>query len=236
MLTDDLAERAPELTAAKNFIAITSNRVMDRTMSLLAAEGYETERSKARRGGPTLPVERFARDARGLRISGGVDFLLEYWTALEALPNARGADVPPVDSALDQPLDPVLSPRNQTHLARLRSDARALGELFRRLAERYGVAPVPQHQHQLVLAGRVGIMVLGTAVVLARAAHLAERGDALAQDLADLWCTKALGQVAGWWLQLDDEPEPDYAAISEQVLHTRNLDVLLRDAIGGSGR
>ena len=48
-------------------------------MSLLAAEGLETARSKAARAAQPLPVERALRDARALRIAGGVDFLLDKY-------------------------------------------------------------------------------------------------------------------------------------------------------------
>jgi hypothetical protein len=50
-------------------------------MSLLAAEGAETAHSKTRRGAPALPVERLFRDARVLRITGGVDFTVDLWAA-----------------------------------------------------------------------------------------------------------------------------------------------------------
>ncbi len=66
-----------EQSAAKNITSVTCWRAVDRTMSLLAAEGLETAASKAARGAPPLPVERAMRDARALRIAGGVDFLLD---------------------------------------------------------------------------------------------------------------------------------------------------------------
>ena len=230
--TDDLAEQAPEHTAAKNLISVACWRAMDRTLSLLAAEGYETSESKARRGGPTLPVERFVRDARGLRISGGVDFLLDYWTALGALQtaNARSNDEPGQGRRTET--DEALSPRNQAHLAHLESEVHALGALLRRLLQRNGAEPVPEYQHKLMLAGRIGITTLGMAIVLARAAHLAERGDTVAQELADIWCAEARGELAGLWPQAANEQEPDYAAMSERVLHDDALNWLLRDAVG----
>src|SRR5690606_16706160 len=82
-----LGEGAPRLNvkfeqnAAKNIASVTCWRVAERTMSLLAGEGFETAASKARRGAAPLPLERFYRDARNLRISGAVDFQMDNWTA-----------------------------------------------------------------------------------------------------------------------------------------------------------
>ncbi|MDT2009340.1 acyl-CoA dehydrogenase [Rhodococcus opacus] len=79
------ADTQPDLTAAKNLTSLACWRAVDRTMSLLGAEGYETAHSKARRGARPLPVERAFRDARALRVAGGVDFMLDKWTAESAL-------------------------------------------------------------------------------------------------------------------------------------------------------
>ena len=68
-----------EQSAAKNITSVACWRVVDRTVSLLAAEGLETARSKAARAAQPLPVERALRDARALRIAGGVDFLLDKY-------------------------------------------------------------------------------------------------------------------------------------------------------------
>lgn len=231
LLSDDLAEQAPELTAAKNLVSVACWEVVDRTLSLLAAEGYETDRSKARRGAAPLPLERFARDARGLRISGGVDFLLDYWTALGALQAIGDDERSAGGSAAQPPAEPALSARNQAHLADAWSQARALGDLLRREAGRHGTDVKPERQHNLVLAGRMGITLLGMAVVLARTTCPAEHDGDVAQDLADLWCAKARDQLAGWWAQVHDDPLPDHAATSRRVLDTRTLRVLLRDAV-----
>ncbi len=228
MLSGDLAELTPELTVAKNLTSVACCRVVDRTLSLMAGEGLETARSKALRGGPPLPLERFARDARGLRIAGGVDFLLDYWTALAALDTGYGqpdepaaaAELPPVDDA-------ALSPRCREHLAHVRSQSGELAALCRRLTAKYGKEELAEQEHQLVIAGQIGGTLMGMAVVLARAAHLAERGTTVALEMADISCTDATRQLAGLWPQLaGDDPEPDYAAMSERVLRGDSVDFL----------
>nr|AKA59425.1 acyl-CoA dehydrogenase [uncultured bacterium AB_1383] len=126
---------------AKNVGSVACWRVVENTMALLAAEGFETAASKARRGARPLPMERLFRDARGLRISGGVDFQMDNWTAQLMLfpahyaPPADDAEPPASREALAR-LRAALSPANRAHLrfvqewtARL---ARRCGDLARR--------------------------------------------------------------------------------------------------------
>jgi alkylation response protein AidB-like acyl-CoA dehydrogenase len=81
LLDAGLEDRWFERAAAKNLVTVTAWRIVDRTVSLLGGEGFETAHSKERRGAVALPVERLFRDARGLRISGNVDFLLDVQAA-----------------------------------------------------------------------------------------------------------------------------------------------------------
>lgn len=232
MLSEKLAEKAPELSAAKNLLSVTCWQVMDRTLSLFAAEGYESVASKARRGARPVPVERLFRDARGLRISGGVDFLLDIWAAMAAI---RTGYAEPGRSASEPAVRPVtdaaLSPRCSEHLAELQAQAASLAGLSRRLVERRGVDALAEDEHELMLAGRIGTTLLGMAVVLAKAAHLSEQGNAVAMDLADISCVQARHDLAALWAQLDSPAEPGYAAMSRQLLHSGSLDFLLSDAV-----
>ncbi|MBC3842409.1 acyl-CoA/acyl-ACP dehydrogenase [Streptacidiphilus sp. 4-A2] len=243
MLSGDLAELTPELTAAKNLTSMTCWQVIDRTISLMGGEGIETARSKALRGSTPLPVERFARDARGLRVAGGVDFLLDYWTALAALDGLAGLDGP---AGLDggesgqgreqpelrqPPTDRFLSPRCQKHLARVQSEATALAAHCRGLLDQHGLEELTEREHQVMLVGQVASTLLGMALTLARAAHLAEQGNSAALELADISCTEAGHQLSGLWARLAEEPAADYPAISERVLHTDQLDFLLDGVI-----
>lgn len=232
MLSDNLAEKAPEMTAAKNLLTVTCWQVMDRTLSLFAAEGYESVPSKARRGAPQEPLDRYVSDARGLRISGGVDFLLYIWTALAAIRTTHREQEGPAPEPASQPVTvPALSPRCAEHLAHVQSQAASLARLSQRLVRRRGVDALADDEHELMLAGQVGTILLGMAVVLARAAHLAEAGNTVGMELADISCTRARYELAAVWAQLDGQDEPDYAAASDRLLHGDSFDFLLCDSV-----
>lgn len=231
MLSGDLEKLTPELTAAKNLTSVGCWRVVDRTVSLMGGEGFETARSKLERGTSALPVERFARDARGLRIAGGVDFLLDYWAALSALEEMAGdqdADTPTRQPPLS---DPALSPNTQEHLTRVQTHSAALAELCRRLVREQKMDDLAENEHVLVLVGEVGRTLLGMAVTLARAAHLAEQGNTAALDLADIACTEAGHRLSGLWARLAADSHPDYASMSRRVLRSDELDFLLGDVM-----
>lgn len=223
LLSGNLAERNPELTVAKNIISLACWNAIDRTVSLFAAEGYETAASKGRRGGAAIPLERFYRDARSVRISGGVDFLLDIWSAVGAVQGAYGSDA--ADTArFDGPAvtDAALSPRCQQHLAFLQDQAGDLAAECRRLvADGLGgglTDAAVRSEHRLMLVGRIGSLLLAMAVVLARTAQLAERGDHLAGELADLACADYRSQLAGAWAELHADPAPDFLTVSDHVL------------------
>ncbi|MFF4591182.1 acyl-CoA dehydrogenase family protein [Streptomyces sp. NPDC001388] len=74
---DDSAQALLGQLSVNSMSSVAAGRVLDRTVSLLAAEGIETSRSKARRGASPVPLERAVRDATALRIAGGVDFRLD---------------------------------------------------------------------------------------------------------------------------------------------------------------
>lgn len=225
LLGDDLGAKVPEFTAAKNLTSMVSWRVVDRTLSLLAGEGFETAASKARRGAVPLPVERAFRDARGMRVAGGVDFLLDYWSALGNLKVTGGTAVP-------VPEDAALSGRCAAHLRFLTGEAARLGELCTSLTDRHG-ADLPEREHDLILMGRIAGGLLSMAVTLARAAHLADQGDLGALDLADIACVDERDRLAATWAELANDDRPDYAAMSKHLLHGDRLNLLLNDVVLG---
>src|SRR4051794_15497608 len=104
-----------EQSAAKNITSVACWRVVDRTVSLLAAEGLETARSKAARGAQPLPVERALRDARALRVAGGVDFLLDKYFG-NTVVLARVLDASDADHDAEPTPVADLTPRNRSHL------------------------------------------------------------------------------------------------------------------------
>jgi alkylation response protein AidB-like acyl-CoA dehydrogenase len=238
LLDAGLEDRWFERAAAKNLVTVTAWRIVDRTVSLLGGEGFETAHSKERRGAVALPVERLFRDARGLRISGNVDFLLDvqaarllltgrYAAAAAAAAGAApgvttggGAGTASAASgasgaasgvaATDPEAD--LIPANQAHLAAARQGLRRFDRVSARLVARHqDPEELFARQETLRLLGRIAAELFSVAAVLARAAT--EGGDQQ-QELADVHCTAARHRLAGLWRRLGAPDEPDYAKIS----------------------
>jgi alkylation response protein AidB-like acyl-CoA dehydrogenase len=202
-----------EQSAAKNLTSVACWRVVDRTVSLLAAEGLETARSKAARGAQPLPVERALRDARALRVAGGVDFLLDkYFGETVVLSRVRDASDPArIDGAPGAPA--VLSARNREHLRFIDAEIAAFPAACRRVL-RDGPLPdrIPIHMN------RIANELLTMAVTLSRAATLAAEGQGEVQALADVYCAAARHRLARWWRQAADADEPDYGTVARNWL------------------
>jgi hypothetical protein len=201
-----LAERAGrnplfEQIVAKNVASLACWRVVERTMSLLASEGFETASSKSARGAVATPLEQLFRDARGLRISGGVDFQLDYWVGKNLVFATYYSDRP-ADRAVLTP-DPVpdsgkLSDANTAHLRFLHERVRRFGEVCAGIAQRYpdpGTLFAKQRLNTVI--GGIGSELLAMSLVLARCTRIAEEGgDPLAGEVVDIYCTEARRRLA----------------------------------------
>lgn len=241
LLGESRADTRYDRVAAKNITSLTSWRVIDRTMSLLGGEGFETGPSKARRGAPALPVERFLRDARGLRISGGVDFQVDFWAAQAGLlsryypADGRRPEVGNPRPSLPMP---GLDARNSEHLAYTESHVTRLARTCTELSQRYPDPEALYARESIVVAlGQLTRELFTMAVVLARASHLVQRGEAEAGNLADIYCCAARHRVEDTWRHLSADPEPDYAGVSDRWLTHPAFGPLTRDVIeaGASG-
>ncbi len=232
------AERADtryERVAAKNITSLTSWRIIDRTVSLLGGEGYETGPSKARRGVPGLPVERFLRDARGLRVAGGVDFQVDFWAAqagLLACYYPADGRMPEIGTNPSGMTLPGLNARNSSHLAYTGSQVSRLARTCLELARQYPDPEALYARESVVGAlGQLTRELFTMAIVLARAAHLARQGQAEAEDLADIYCCAARPRVEDSWRSLSTGAEPDYAAVSHRWLNRLAYDSLAQGVI-----
>jgi alkylation response protein AidB-like acyl-CoA dehydrogenase len=215
-----------EQSAAKNITSTTCWRVVDRTMSLLAAEGLETARSKAARGAQPLPVERALRDARALRIAGGVDFLLDkFFGETVVLSRVREADGPS-QAGRAHPAPGVLSDRNREHLRFLAAEIAAFPEACRGLL---GEGPLTDRVP--MLANRIANELLTMSVTLARAATLSDEGQAGVQDLADVYCAAARHRLANWWRRAADGDEPDYRRVAASWLRAGQPELMVGDVL-----
>lgn len=229
LLGQDRADTQPDLTAAKNLTSVTCWRVVDATMSLLGAEGYETARSKARRGAAPLPVERAFRDARALRVAGGVDFMVDKWSAESNLASCYYAPQKPSHDGTGPDLtlldDMRLSPTCAKHLSFVTEQAQAFSRACRRLTRDTPQDLLFERQRTTRVVGQIGNELLSMTIVLARAARLAESGKNAALDLADISCSASRIRLDGLWPQLTDDN--DYASTSDAWLNRTDLDFLL---------
>ncbi|MDX2594201.1 MULTISPECIES: acyl-CoA dehydrogenase family protein [Streptomyces] len=229
-------DNQPELTAAKNLTSLACWRTVDRTVSLLGGEGYETAASKAGRGAQPFPVERAFRDARALRVAGGVDFMVDRWSAEAALSTCWLTGDPPDITLLDgvpAPDGAGLSPAGREHLAFLHRQAQELAATCARLSVGRPAEEVFRQQRHTTVLGRIGTELLGMALVLARAAARARRGDPAELPLADLACATARLRLAALWPRLaePDTAEPAFVAPAAAWLDGTGLDFLVRDVV-----
>ncbi|GHE29389.1 acyl-CoA dehydrogenase family protein [Streptomyces capitiformicae] len=231
------ADLLHEHAALKNVASVTCWRILERTMGLLGGEGYETAASKARRGIEPLPLERFHRDARGLRISGGVDYLVDFLAGQIRLtdcyydgnyhrtPAGDGADATErVVKALTGPC--AEHARYVTEqAARLASTCRELTERHQDRTELFG------RQHTVLTLNRVANELLTMGAVLARAATDAVDGSSGARELAHVYCASARRRLAGLWTELDEGCAGDYADVTADWLGGLRYEALLGDTL-----
>jgi hypothetical protein len=198
-------------------------------MSLLAAEGYETASSKARRGAQPVPLERFFRDARALRIAGGVDFQVDSWAAERLL--TYYYPPPEEEPVAAVPECPRLSARNQEHLRFVAGEARALAATCSRLSRRHPDVQELLAQEDVVGSlNRIADELFAMSAALARAARLSEAEPAV-QELADVYCASAEDRLAALRRRVAEREEPDFAGLSGAWLAEDRLRFLLRDVV-----
>jgi alkylation response protein AidB-like acyl-CoA dehydrogenase len=220
-----------EHNAAKNISSVTSWRIVDRTMSLLAGEGYETAASKAQRGAVPFPLERFYRDARNLRISGAVDFQIDNWTA-RMLIFSYYYPTPAVDLEERPPPECCdLCPENQAHLRFAATETRRFGITCRKLANRYSQSALAEREHLNISLSRIVNEILTMSLVLARAAKRSQGSNPHDQALAHVFCVDARRRIAELWAHVNADVEPDYAAISSAWHGFQGFDHLLTNVI-----
>ncbi|MFF9105236.1 acyl-CoA dehydrogenase family protein [Streptomyces rubrogriseus] len=213
LLDSGLTDRWFERSVTKNLCTVTAWRIVDRTMSLLGGEGFETARSKQRRGAEPLPLERLFRDARGLRVSGNIDFLLDIQSARLLLAGRYAAGGAGAADDVPEPARPTgLDPANEAHLRAAEQGLRRFERVCRRLIAEH---PRPDalfgRQETLRLLGRISAELFSMCAVLARVASDTDDG---AQGLTDVHCTAVRHRLAGLWRRLTATGEPDYAAVS----------------------
>ncbi|GAA4809079.1 acyl-CoA dehydrogenase family protein [Streptomyces ziwulingensis] len=240
-----------EQNVAKNIGSELAWDIVDRTVSLMGAEGYETSGSKTRRGVPATPVERLMRDLRSMRISGGVDFQIDNWIARSYIltyyyPGPDGAAAP----GADLPVPPVppaatasetgagyLSDRNTEHLGTVAAEIRAFGHTCAELARAHpDRSALLEKERTLILLTRLARELLTMSLVLARADAMAGQGDDAGQNLADLYCASARHRVADVKRRLATGDAADFAAVSDAWLQDPARSTTAQDTGATAGR
>lgn len=219
-----LTDRWLERFLAKNVLTRTAWHAVDRTVSLLGAEGLETVASKRRRGADPLPVERALRDSRVLRTAGNVDFQLDSQVAQLILTHSRHRGRPVHDRADIGKMPLKLSPRNQAHLTAMSGQTLWFAKLCAEASARHTDPASPLAEEQvLITLGRIAAELVTACVVLSRTSQL-DTGEA--QVLADVHCTAVRHRLASLWRELESDEGPDYREISHRWLAGSDFEFL----------
>jgi alkylation response protein AidB-like acyl-CoA dehydrogenase len=211
-----------EQLVTKNISTTHAWRTLDRTMSLMGGEGFETEHSKRRRGADPIPLERAFRDARGLRIVANVDFQLDNETAHLLLNRLYRGQADPLEADLGFDVEAMggadLNPANLAHLEEAARQVRRFAETCWDLVRRHpDPAELLAKENLIIQISRVATELFTMCAVLSRTSLLAGQGTDV-QELADIVCTEARHRLAELWRRLSPQTEPDYAGTSRALL------------------
>jgi alkylation response protein AidB-like acyl-CoA dehydrogenase len=228
-----------EQNVSKNISSDLAWRVLDRSMSLQGAAGYETATSKAVRGAEPIPLERFYRDARSQRISGGVDFLLDYWTSKLIIFSYYYP--PPSDVHAIESVAPPPAELRAVHLSRKNHDhldyaARTTKTFARTCLALSRDNPDPEtlfaQEHRLIQLNRIANELLTMSLSLSRADHLLSRGgNDSVQDIVDVYCTAARERIERYFAAVAAVTTPNFANVSDRWIYGDELSWLATDVI-----
>jgi alkylation response protein AidB-like acyl-CoA dehydrogenase len=188
-----------EQNSVKNIATDACRRVVERTMLLLAGEGYETAASKRARGAPRhSPAERALRDLWAFRIAGGVDFQLDnFISRLFVFSYYYPAVAEPIGEVSVERSGGLSAP-NRGHLQDVAAEVGEFGRTCRELSKRFpDPAALYRQERLLITISRLARELCTAALALARAARRSESGDDMAQELADVYCGEAMLRVSG---------------------------------------
>lgn len=215
-----------EQAACRNVCSNTCWRILDRTMSLLAAEGYETAQSKKVRGVSAVPLECCIRDARAFRISGGVDFLVDYWFAklgifpffYQTIEDMSYFSTAQVTEGHNINLY-SLSPRNKAHWHFILEETVFFSKICQELVKKYpNEKYLYQKQQIMILTTQIVSELMTVSLVLSKAASLKVTDRPNPQDIADIYCTEARYRIADFKRKLLAEEHPNYQDVFQDWL------------------
>lgn len=203
-----ILERRWELYIAKNITTMTLARIVDRCLSFFGAEGYESAESKLQHGCLPSPIEQFYRDARALRVAGGVDFFVDYQAVGAWLKEFFYSEKSfhEVSSFSGQELSRNLTMKNCSHLQFVQESASKFASILNNL-----VANHPEQkllmtkQRLLILINQISTEILMMSLVLGRAAHAGLVAKNNEQSLAEIYCQDTRYRLVSLEAELADE-------------------------------
>lgn len=215
-------DRWYEALITKNISTDYAWRIVDRTMSLLGGRGFETARSKMRRGEEPVPLERYFRDVRGFRVVANIDFQLDNqggWLLLSRFYQGQAENLlQEGEPGPDITQGSALSPANAAHLQEAARQVRKFARYCREVVKAYPDPKVLYGKEDILIAvGQIARELFTVSVVLARTSTLAQAGTDF-QDVADIACTDAFHRVAALWRELEADTAPDFAGTSRKWL------------------
>lgn len=225
---DVTADRA----AAKNLTSLACWRTVERTMSLHGLEGYETAESKALRRVPATPLERAFRDARGLRIGGGIDFNLDNLAGRALVLSHPSSTVTGDHPPLPKSVHRNLSPANQLHLQNVGECSARLSNEIRGLSARHPTErELSSQEHALIATRRIAAELLVASLTLSRAATMSLNNENESQDLADIACQMALSRINALWADISQPSDSARTRVAAEISKGKHYDFLVADIL-----
>lgn len=218
---DDLEPKL-EQVVARNICANTCWNILDRTMSLMATEGYETAQSKKARGVAAIPIECCLRDARNARTQCGSDFLLDCLFAQMIIfpifyQGNQDLNVNPVSEG--HTVLESLSDRNKAHWHFLVEESGSLANICQNLVKKYpNPGDLYPQEELMILTTQMASELMTISLVLSKAASLEATVQPNPQDLADIYCTAAKFRISDLKNKLLAEEHPNYQGVFQDWL------------------
>jgi len=231
-----------EAAVAKMYNTEAAWRIVDDTLQVRGGRGYETADSLRARGERAVPVERAMRDSRINLIFEGSSEIMRLFIAREAVDHHFKLAFPIVDprSSFEDRVRAAVRAapfyvtwypalwiprpggfgefgRLARHLRFARGRARKLARVLFHAMVRYG--PKLERKQAVLFRGvEIGAELFAMAATCVYAHDEAQRGNAAALDLADVFCREAARRVDALFREFYGPNDPALYRLSQRVL------------------
>ncbi|HUX32589.1 MAG TPA: acyl-CoA dehydrogenase family protein [Gemmatimonadaceae bacterium] len=231
-----------EAAVAKMYNTEAAWRIVDDTLQVRGGRGYETADSLRARGERPVPVERAMRDSRINLIFEGSSEIMRLFIAREAVDHHFKLAFPIVDprSTFEERVRAAVRAapfyvawypalwiprpggfgefgRLARHLQFARGRARKLARVLFHAMVRYG--PKLERKQAVLFRGvEIGAELFAMAATCVYAHDEAQRGNATALDLADVFCREAARRVDELFREFYGSNDPALYRLSQRVL------------------